>query len=90
AGWYKKYIDLMPAQSLDDLQRAVKGNAFGRELWRTLAIAMFLFLVAEIALTRWIAMQRKTGEEGRVAFDESMQPSASFREQVEKLTGGAK
>ncbi len=85
--FFSRYVELMPAKSLDDLQRAVKGNAFGRELWRILAMAMFLLLIAEIALTRWIAMQRKTGEEGRVAFDDSMQPSASFREQVEKLTG---
>jgi hypothetical protein len=86
-GFFTKYIALMPAKSLDDLQRAIKGNAFGRELWRTLAIAMFLLLVAEIALTRWIAIQRKTGEEGRVVFDEAMQPSTSFREQVARLTG---
>jgi hypothetical protein len=77
----------MPASSVDDLLRAIKGNAFGREMWRTLALAMFLLLIAEIALTRWIAIQRKTGEEGRVTFDESRQPSASFRDSVAKMMG---
>ena len=85
--WFHRHIDLLPAASLDDMLLAVKGQGFGKELWRTLALAMFILLVLEIALTRWIAMQRKTGEEGRVVFDEAMQPSVSFREHVAKMTG---
>ena len=87
-GFFARHIDLMPANSVEDLHRAVKGNAFGREIWRMLAIAMFLLLLSEIALTRWIAIQRKTGEEGRVLFDEAVQPTTSFREHVERMKGG--
>jgi len=86
-GFFNKHIQLLPANSLEDLQRAIKGNAFGREFWRTLAIVMFVLMVLEIALTRWIAIRRKLGEEGRVLFDEALQPSTSFRDSVAKMMG---
>ena len=86
-GFFRRYIELMPAASLQDMKSAVKGNAFGKELWRTLAIAMFLILISEIALTRWIAIRRKLGEEGRVLFDETKKPSTSFRDHVARMTG---
>jgi len=86
-GFFNKHISLIPANSLDDLQRALKGNAFGREFWRSLAIVMFALMVLEIALTRWIAIRRKLGEEGRVLFDEALQPSTSFRDSVAKMMG---
>ena len=38
------------------------GRSFGNEVWRLLAYATLLLLVGEIFLTRWIAIQRKTGE----------------------------
>jgi hypothetical protein len=50
-------------ESFDDLQRALRGQTFGRELWRIPAIALLVLLLAECFLTRWIAVQRRTGGE---------------------------
>lgn len=50
-------------ESFDDLQRALRGQTFGRELWRIPAIVLLVLLLAECLLTRWIAVQRRTGGE---------------------------
>jgi hypothetical protein len=81
----RRYVDLLVANLPEDVVRALRGNAFGRELWQILALAALVLLLVEIALTRWIAIQRRTGEEGTVCFEESGQPSSTFREQVAKL-----
>ena len=69
----RAHIDLVTATKPDDLQKAVVGGqSFGSEIWRMLAYATLLLLVGEIFLTRWIAIQRKTGEQETVEL-----PSAS-------------
>lgn len=83
----RRHIDLLVADRAEDVLAALRGRAFGRELWRTLAIAAFLLLVAEIALPRWIAIQRRTGEEGSVAFEDAGRPSEKFREQLAHVRG---
>jgi hypothetical protein len=55
--------DVMQTESFEDLQRALRGKTFGRELWRIPAIALLILLLAECILTRWIAFQRRTGGE---------------------------
>ena len=54
--------DIMQTDSFEDLQRALRGKTFGRELWRIPAIALLFLLLLECFLTRWIAIQRRTGE----------------------------
>lgn len=54
--------DIMQTESFEDLQRALRGKTFGRELWRIPAIALLILLLLECFLTRWIAIQRRTGE----------------------------
>jgi len=66
----------------------VRGEAFGRELWQILALAALVLLLLETALTRWIAIQRKTGEEGTVTFEDAGQPSARFRDQLARMKAG--
>jgi hypothetical protein len=62
------------------------GQAFGKEIWRILAIAAFLFLIAEVILTRWIAIQRRTGEKIDVDFkNDKLQASESFKENLSKV-----
>jgi len=58
-----RQADIMQTESYDDLQRALRGKTFGRELWRIPAIALLILLLLECFLTRWIAVQRRTGGE---------------------------
>jgi hypothetical protein len=82
-----KYVSFLVAASADDVVGALYGRAFGRELWQVLALAALALLVLEVVLTRWIAIQRRTGEEGHVAFEENAQTSAQFREQLAAMQG---
>jgi len=84
-----KFVPFLTAADADDVARAMGGKSFGRELWRILALAAFCLLILEILLTRWIAIQRRTGEEGAVDFDEQTASSASFRQQLAQMRGGA-
>ena len=58
-----RQADVMQTESFDDLQRALRGKTFGRELWRIPAVALLILLILECILTRWIAVQRRTGGE---------------------------
>ena len=80
-----KYTDFVEAESTEDLEKALKGKAFGDELWKYMAVAALLLLVAEAALTRWIAVQRRTGHEGTVQFEDKLKPSAAFRRVAERV-----
>ena len=55
-------IQVTQALKEEDVIKAIGGQSFGQEVWRVLAVIAFLFLVAEPALARWIAINRKTGD----------------------------
>ncbi len=57
-----RQADVTMANSFEDLQKALLGKTFGRELWRIPALIVFALLILEAVLTRWICIQRKTGE----------------------------
>jgi hypothetical protein len=57
-----RQADVTVAHSFEDLQKALIGKTFGRELWRIPALVLFALLILETVLTRWICIQRKTGE----------------------------
>ena len=52
--------------------------------------SLLLLLLLEILLTRWITEQRRTGEEGRVAFDETNKPSSRFNEILRAIQNGGR
>jgi hypothetical protein len=79
------YLNFLPAGSVADVLSAFVGKSFGREIWRSLALAAFVLLLLEVELTRWIAMQRRAGEEETVTFEDANLPSSEFREQLKKL-----
>ena len=79
-------IDLVSATKPEDLAKAIEGQSFGSEIWRMLAFATLFLLVGEIFLTRWIAIQRKTGEQEVVDLKEDAPTQTdSFREQLAKF-----
>ncbi|MEX1223256.1 MAG: VWA domain-containing protein [Pirellulales bacterium] len=56
--------EIMPisaAPSLEELLAAISGETSGHQFWKTLALAALLLMIAEIALARWIAVQRRVG-----------------------------
>ncbi|MDA3800487.1 MAG: PA14 domain-containing protein [Kiritimatiellae bacterium] len=65
-----KYVDIMSTSKLEDVKASVEGKSFGREIWRFLAVGALILVLAEIMLSRWIAVQRRTGKEERVKFEE--------------------
>ncbi|MBQ9727332.1 MAG: BatA domain-containing protein [Kiritimatiellae bacterium] len=82
------YVQLSLATKEEDVVKILHGNAFGREMWRFFAIAALIFLVAEIALARWISIQRRSGEETDVDFtNEGEMGKASFKDALKKLKG---
>ena len=90
AAFAARYVDLSVADNPDDMERAMNGAAIGRELWRYAAVPLLLLLLLEILLTRWITEQRRTGEEGRVAFDEANKPSSRFNEILRAIQNGGR
>ena len=86
----REFVQLSLATQEEDVVKILHGSAFGREIWRFFAIAALLFLVAEIALARWISIQRRSGEETNVEFvNEGEMGKASFKDALKKLKGGA-
>ncbi len=90
AAFAARYVDLAVADNPDDMTRALNGAAIGRELWRYAAIPLLVLILLEILLTRWITDQRRTGEEGRVAFDEANKPSSRFSEILRAIQNGGR
>ncbi|MBQ6135845.1 MAG: BatA domain-containing protein [Kiritimatiellae bacterium] len=56
------YVQISQAIKEEDVVKAIGGQSFGKEVWRVLAFFAFLFLVAEPAIARWIAINRRTGD----------------------------
>ena len=82
----RKFVSLSLATKIEDVQSILRGSAFGKEIWRLFAIAVLFFLVAEIALSRWISIQRREGQETDVDFtNEGEMGKASFKDALKKL-----
>ena len=79
------FITLTQPQTLEDLIGFLNGNQFGQELWKYLAVGAFLFLLIEIALSRWIAHSRRMGEEITIHFESKDAPNDAFRDQLAKM-----
>jgi hypothetical protein len=63
-----KVFPLAVVRSTEDAVRALTGAIPGRRLWRYLAVAALVAVLLEIALTRWIATQRRLGATRQVDF----------------------
>ena len=65
------------------------GQQFGEELWKYLAVGALFLLLAEIALSRWIALNRQSGGSNAVDFENRYEPSVQFREQLKRVQESA-
>jgi hypothetical protein len=64
----RKHIDLVEPRSVADIVGVMHGKAFGREIWKWLALAAFVFFMLESVLARWVSRSRRSGEEIPIDF----------------------
>jgi hypothetical protein len=84
----KNFINLIVATKAEEVHKALIGETFGKEIWRILAYVALFLLVLEIMLTRWIAIQRRTGIEENVSFaEETPTSSTGFLDELAKMRG---
>lgn len=79
------FVTLSQPQTLEELIGFLNGNQFGQELWKYLALGAFVFLLVEIALSRWIARSRRMGEEIKIRFEAKDSPSSAFRDELARF-----
>jgi len=80
-----KMADLRYLVNFEQVQSVAKGETIHQPLWRWMAVAALIILLAEIALTRWIAMQRQTTTAEIVDFEEKTTPTSAFRAQLAEM-----
>ncbi len=85
----RQRVDLLEPASSKEVLNILAGREFGEELWKYLAVGALFFLLAEIALSRWIALSRRSGEEVTVDFEDKFKPSAQFQETLTSIRNTA-
>ena len=78
-------VELLEPSSVQQIIDLLAGREFGEELWKYLAVGALFLLLCEIALSRWIAISRRSGEETSVSFEDKFEPSRQFREVLEQV-----
>jgi len=84
-----KHVNLFRTDSTDRVLEAVTGDVPGEELWKYLALAAVVCLLAEVGLTRWIATQRRMHAVDTVSFGPEMPDAQAFRAHAEEMLAGA-
>jgi hypothetical protein len=87
--FFNRYAPTVRPTSAQQVLDVLAGRQFGEELWKYLAVGALFLLLAEIALTRWIAKQRQSGAETTIDLESRFQPGQSFTSTVEKLRKAA-
>lgn len=80
------FVTIIDTDTVDNVIKVLTGSSFGRELWKYLAVGAFFILLLEIALSRWIARERRSGEEITIHFESNHAPSPGFKEQLAKVS----
>lgn len=84
----RREIDLIELGSLKDVLAALRGEGFGREIWKILALAALALFFMEGILARWVSKSRRAGEEVKVDFEKRDEVPESFLKSVAKTKGG--
>ncbi len=83
----RREIDLIELTSIKDVLAALRGEGFGREIWKVLAIAALVLFFLEGILARWVSKSRKAGEEVKVDFEKRDEIPEEFLKSVAKTKG---
>jgi hypothetical protein len=81
----RRYFPFLLPANAQEVTNILAGREFGEELWKYLALGALFILLAEIALSRWIALQRQAGNEQPIDLESRFQATAAFRESAERL-----
>jgi len=74
-----RHVRFFRAHTTDEMTAAASGEVPGQELWKYLAACALLALLCEIALTRWIAMQRRSHDVQPVQFADALADIQALR-----------
>jgi hypothetical protein len=85
-----KRISFFRAQTTAEMTAAVTGSVPGEELWKYLAVALLVALLAEIGLARWIASQRRVHMVDTVTFGSEAVDVATFRQRARDMLAGSR
>jgi len=80
-----QHVEFFQTERADELTSKVAGGVPGEELWKYLAIGALLALLGEIAVSRWIAVQRKLGAVEEVRFGGEDIDVETFRGRAKEL-----
>jgi hypothetical protein len=83
--FFNRYAPTLRPSSANQVVDILAGRQYGEELWKYLAVGALFLLLAEIALTRWIARQRQSGTEAPIDISSRFEPRQAFTATVEKL-----
>ena len=84
----RREIDLIELDSMTEVLAALRGEGFGQEIWKILALAGLILFFLEGVLARWVSKSRKAGETVNVDFEMRDQISESFLKSVGETKGG--
>lgn len=84
-GFAEKYLDYQTVENMEQLVAVIMGNIPGHELWKYLAIAAVLIILAESFVSRWIAQQRKLGTVQEVEFVSEGERLSTFQTRANEL-----
>ncbi len=74
-----RYVRLVRAATLSELTAAIAGGVPGKEIWRTVAVALLALLALEVLATRLISVRRKAHEATAVRFGVAQVDAERFR-----------
>lgn len=86
----RREVDLIELTSGNDLLAILRGEGFGREIWKILLLAAVALFFLESILARWVSKSRKAGEDVRVDFENRGNASAGFIDALSQVKGGSK
>lgn len=81
----RSHVDLFLPKSLDELLTAFTGQVPGQELWKILILCALLILVAEVALTRWITLNRHLHQAKPVTLKSPAESVAAMKSHLTEL-----
>jgi hypothetical protein len=80
-----KHLDYFRAANTEQMVAAVIGDVPGHELWKYLAVAAVVVMLAESFVTRWIALHRKQGSARTVDFITESERLSTFQQRARAL-----
>ncbi len=85
----RREIDLIELSSMEDVLAGLRGEGFGREIWKILALAAVVLLFLEGLLARWVSKSRQVGENMKIDFEEGDELCEAFGSAIEQGKRGS-